>query len=133
MPIDALDEYLYGDKEEQAEAAWCAKLYEAKGSVYSCLRKTKGKGKSSTRSELILRISLTDFDALQRFQEFVDYGAIYGPFYDDSDTEPVWHFIVEKPYKVKLVMEKLLPWLSQPKVLKWKTVCDTYDKATGEK
>lgn len=79
------------------DLAWIAGLYEGEGSIIF-----------TRKSGLYLSLGSTDRDVLERLQDCIGAGGIYGPY--DAGHKPVYHYRV--PGKVAYAtFVAIWPWL----------------------
>ena len=95
-----------------ADLAYAAGLYEGEGScvVNKCTR-TLSTGERKDYPIARLTIAMTDLEPLERFQEALGMGVIYGP-YAKGAHKPVYHCHIEGLEKVRQAAYRMMPWLS---------------------
>lgn len=84
----------------QAELVWSAGLFEGEGCI-------------QVRADgyVILRVAMTDLDALERLQTAVGGGQILGPDVPKPGHKPKWAWTLAKQAEVAALLELWLPWL----------------------
>ena len=64
--------------------------------------------------QIVMTITQTEPTTLIRFQAAVKQGRVHGP-YTRGPNKPRWQWTVEGPDRCSEVLDKLWPYLSQPK------------------
>jgi hypothetical protein len=99
--------------EEELEIAWAAGLFEGEGCFYS--------GETDLRAQM----GLSDLDVLNRFDEIVGVGVIYGPYqyqYKDGFKRKrrwVWMATADD---ARVVFELLRPWLGKRRLARGREI-----------
>ena len=89
----------------QTELAWAGGFFEGEG----CISRHARNDRASNRGWIVLTVSSTDLDPLQRFWAAVDEGNITGP--KDYGFKPLWRWQTAKQDAVLNVLSKLWPYL----------------------
>lgn len=90
-------------KTPQTELAWAAGFFDGEGST-SMIRK----------NGIILAICQNHVEVLERFQQAVDAGTIYGPYPMKATGNLRWQFLASTKVAI-VVLGKLWPYLSSEK------------------
>lgn len=93
--------------------AWAAGFYDGEGSL--TLVKSK-KGLQRQYYRLNLNVVQTDRSVLERLQQALPYGKIYGPYRQGrGHHKDYWQWHVDVFQNIQQAICCLWPWLSQPK------------------
>lgn len=89
----------------EEEIAWAAGLFEGEGCV-----------SSEQNGSLVLMLKNTDHEVVDRFDQIVRYGTLYGPYRnserDGHKRKPFWVWTVRGTDAYD-AMQLLAPWLSK--------------------
>ncbi len=93
--------------------AWAAGLYDGEGSLSWC---KSGTGKPRQYYRLNMQLVQTNVSVLERLQETLNAGVIYGPYRQGRvNHKDYWQWHVDAFENIQYVICRLWPWLSQPK------------------
>lgn len=90
-----------------SELAWAAGFFDGEGSIVR-----------HTRNRVCLAVGQTDQRPLIRLQKALSYGTIVGPYMTKPGTlskKPIWYFRVHAKEAIQDCLNKLWPYLSEPK------------------
>jgi hypothetical protein len=98
------------------ELAYAAGLYEGEGTVcasYGTFLTKSGERRPRQSPGFQLKIGMTDLEPLERFQEAVGFGTIYGPYEKKQiGWKPYYHYSVDSFEKTQAAIAMLWSWLS---------------------
>jgi len=103
----------------EAWTAWAAGLFEGEG----CITAERRSGNRKMR--LVLSVSSTDHDVLERFHAVVAAGKIFGP-YQRGHLKPHWIWHCSQLPDVERICDLLRPFLGQRR-------CEAIDRASQQK
>jgi hypothetical protein len=100
---------------------YCAGLFEGEGSITSYLK--KGKAKMYPTIQFV--VDMTDIEPLDLFEDIMQVGKIYGPYYRLSDRQykakGIYRYQIGKLAEIKHTVSAIYDWLSPRR----KEQCDT--------
>ena len=91
------------------DLAWLAGLYEGEGSVSAIHRA----GDRIGAPRLCVVIGMTDYDVIERAQQVVAMGRIFGPYSQGKypRAKPMWQWRVQRADQATALLLALWPWL----------------------
>lgn len=87
------------------ELAWAAGLFEGEGSIHA---QTSG-----GRKYLLLNLSSTDKDVVERFARAMQCGKVYGPYTEKNPLRPRWSWHAKNKADAAQAVELLEPFLCE--------------------
>jgi len=106
------------------ELAWAAGLFDGEGTIG--VRKN---GTTEAYRRIGASVGMTERFVVERFAKAVGIGKFYDHSYKQSkypNAKPVWRWAVHNFEDTKTMVERLWPWLSEPKRAQARKALDAY-------
>ncbi len=108
------------------ELVWAAGFFDGEGSTGCEIYKD-----SRTRvfgRQIQLQIGQTNYIPLVRFREAVQGGNIYGPYVKKKENQKdIWQWKVGAIEEIRIILDKLWPYLCEPKKLQATEALQRYE------
>lgn len=105
---------------------YCAGLFEGEGSIRSYQQRDKY---NSYYAYIGLSVDMTDLEPLELFEDIMQVGKIYGPYYrTNKEAKPIYRYYVASYQEVKYVVDSIYGWLSTRRKLQCDTALSNYLK-----
>ena len=105
------------------ELAWAAGFWDGEGSC-GCYGRNDGRKRKASNSYLRASVNQIHREVLDRFCAAVELGKVYGP-YVGRNTQWEWQLHGEE--RVRLLFERLWPWLSSVKREQFLAACAKHE------
>lgn len=102
---------------------YCAGLYEGEGTITCTIQETP----HGSQRRISLKISMTDKEPLELFQETMYVGKIFGPYMHDSRKKPIYDYSISAYTEVKQVTERIINYLSPRRQLQIDLALTAYE------
>lgn len=104
------------------ELAWAAGLFEGEGCITFSLGKRAGHKHPQLRAELVLGIN--DRDIIERFQNIVGVGGLYGPYPNGTNYKTTTWRVGSREH-IQAVIAALWPWFGERRRFKAREMLST--------
>lgn len=94
----------------ETEIAWAAGLFEGEGSIHA--------NRINGRVYLLLNLSSTDRDVVERFHRIIGCGKVYGPYYEKNPLRPRYSWHTKNKADSEQALKLLEPWLCERRIAK---------------